>query len=142
MPAFPLEFISHAKAGPGVGAPWALKSGAHVTTGAVPAEFGGGGGGFSPEDLFAQALANCFIGTFKVYAQASKVAFEEVEVVAHLEVDQGESRQPVMARCRLDITISGAERPDRVETLVAKAVKSGFVLNSVKTELSHTLAFR
>jgi organic hydroperoxide reductase OsmC/OhrA len=142
MPAYPIEFISQAKAGPGVASPWALKSGAHVATGAVPSEFGGGGGGFSPEDLYAQALANCFIGTFKVYAQASKVAFEEVEVVAHLEVDQGENRQPVMARCRLDITISGADRPDRVETLVQKAMKSGFVLNSVKTELTYELALR
>jgi hypothetical protein len=54
-------------------------------------------------------------------------------------VDRNENGQPCMKHLLLRIEIEGAERPDRMVTLVEKAFRSGFVLNSVKTELAYEL---
>jgi organic hydroperoxide reductase OsmC/OhrA len=135
----PLNFESSAKATSGTKTAWRVQSGSHEAECAVPPEFGGSGEGFSPEDFFAQALVNCFVGTFKVYAEASKVSFKELKVNATLTVDKNDQGQTVMSRCHLNIFINGAEQPDRVKTLVAKTLRSGFILNSVKTDLTHHL---
>jgi organic hydroperoxide reductase OsmC/OhrA len=135
----PLNFESSAKASSGTKTAWRVQSGSFEAECAVPPEFGGAGQGFSPEDFFAQALVNCFVGTFKVYAEASKVAFKELTVKAVLTVDNNTSGQTVMSRCHLNIFIDGAAQADRVKTLVAKTLRSGFILNSVKTELTHQL---
>ena len=141
MTTYPVDFEAKAQAAPGTDKSWTIESGSHAVECAVPPEFGGTGGGFSPEDLFAQALTNCFMATFKVYAQASKVGFGQIGVKSLLSVDKNSEGQPIMKLCHLDIQVTGADRPDRVETLVQKALKSGFILNSVTTEITHRLSF-
>ena len=102
---------------------------------AVPPEFGGQGGGFSPEDLFQMALCNCFLATFKVYAQNSKLTFEKIEIKSQLIVDiEGKTPQPVMKLFAAQVKIYGASNVDRAKLLAQKAISSGFILNSVKTE--------
>lgn len=141
MITLPVVFSSQAQANAGIDSPWSIQSGEQSTACAIPLEFGGSGGGFSPEDLFAQALTNCFLATFKVYAHASKVNFKNIRVRSALTVDHGPQGRPVMSKCVLQIEVSGAERPDRVETLVSKALKSGFIINSVGTVIEHQLCF-
>ncbi len=101
----------------------------------MPQEFEGPGGALSPEDLFAQALTNCFIATFKVYAEKSKVDFSHVEVKAELIADLNENKKPVMKKCILHAKIYGCKNADRIRTIADKAFSSGFILNSVKTEM-------
>lgn len=86
-----------------------------------------------------QALMNCFIATFKVYSKASKVSFSSVSVKGLLIVDHDSSSKVTMKKAILEINLFGVDRPDRIETLVAKVFKDGFILNSVKTEIQHTL---
>ncbi len=117
MPKLPIDFKSEALANGHFENTWAINSGPQKTQCGIPSEFGGMGGGFSPEDLFLQALINCFVGTFKVYAKASKVGFSNLAVKGNLSVD----------------------RPDRIETIVAKTIKDGFILNSVKSEIKYNL---
>jgi organic hydroperoxide reductase OsmC/OhrA len=64
---------------------------------AVPPEFEGPGGGFSPEDFFGLALLNCFMGTFKVIAEKSRVEFESLTASGTLTVDRDSEGKPWMS---------------------------------------------
>ena len=114
---------------------WQTQSDGIITTVAIPAEFQGPGGGLSPEDLFAQALTNCFVATFKVYAENSKLSYEEVHVHSELKVDFNENKKPVMSECILKVRITNASSKEKAELLCRKTSESGFILNSVKTKL-------
>ena len=141
MYSLPIEFRSEAEAGGEFSHPWTIVSGQSCSFSAVPAEFGGHGGGFSPEDLFLQAAINCFIGTFKVVAKMSKVSFSNVQVKGRLRVDKNSEGKTVMSAVHLDIEFQGVDRPDRVEAIVAKAIRDGFIINSIKSEISYSLSY-
>lgn len=140
MQSYPISFHAHAKSDSGIASVWNIESAGHGLTCAIPPEFDGPGGGLSPEDLFAQALTNCFVATFKVYAEKSKLAFGSLEVKSELVVAVGDAGKPVMQSCLIKVDIQGCEKPDRIRTLAQKAFESGFILNSVKTKLELVLA--
>lgn len=139
MTKLPLEFWSEAKADKSFDQPWVISSGEMRASCSIPAEFGGAGGGFSPEDLFLQAAINCFIGTFKVVTKLSKFSFSELQVKGKLIVDKNEDHQIMMKSIALEINVTGVERPDRLETIVSKVIRDGFILNSVKSDITYHL---
>jgi organic hydroperoxide reductase OsmC/OhrA len=130
---FPMQFTASAVADSKIENNWSIRAGNFESECAVPREFSGGGGAFSPEDLFALALLNCFIGTFKVYAKNSKVDFSKIEGSASATLDKGESKTPIMKSLKLKIKIYGTDQKERAEALCRKAMQSGFLLNSVLT---------
>jgi organic hydroperoxide reductase OsmC/OhrA len=136
---FPMNFTANAISNSDTTQTWKVSCNENVSHCAIPVEFGGPGGGFSPEDLYAQALTNCFVATFKVYAQASKLEFESINVKSDLTVDLNEQGKPVMKDFVLNVEITGAKNPQRIQTLAEKAFSSGFILNSVKTNLQLNL---
>ncbi len=135
----PIEFRSEAVATGEFDKVWSTTSNSSIIHNAIPAEFGGAGGGFSPEDLYLQAIMNCFVGTFKVVAKSSKVNFANVFVSGCLMVDKGADGRPCMKSISLQIKVVDADRPDRIETLVNKVFRDGFIINSVKTEITFKL---
>ena len=135
MSPYPISFFAKAKSASGMQTPWATESAGNQLQCTIPVEFDGPGGGLSPEDLFAQALTNCFLATFKVYAEKSKVLFTGVDVHTELIVDYDEEKKPVMKKAILKVEIQGANSEDRAKNLAQRAFKSGFILNSVKTEV-------
>lgn len=139
MISYPLYFQAEASAPQGTERPWDFRCESGQGLACVPREFEGGGGGLSPEDLFARALTNCFLATLQVYSRASRVSFGRVSARSTLTVDRDENGQPVMKELLLRIELEGVERPDRMLTLVEKSLRSGFVLNSVKTRINHEL---
>lgn len=141
MHNLPLEFKALATANSNFNQTWTINSGANQAVCAIPPEFGGDGGGFSPEDLFLQAAINCFVGTFKVIAKLSKISFELVQVNGTLIVDKNEGGKVVMKKIHFEISLSGVDRPERIETVVSKTIKDGFILNSIKSEVTHSLEF-
>ncbi len=131
----PLQFDCKTSASGDFSKNWNSQAPTESVNVAIPPEFGGHGGGFSPEDLFQMALCNCFLATFKVYAQNSKLTFEKIEIESHLIVDKdGKTLQPVMKSFSAKVKIYGANNVDRAKLLAEKAISSGFILNSVKTE--------
>lgn len=132
---YPITFQAHSHAEPGLNSIWSVKSAEHQFDCAIPVEFEGAGGGLSPEDLFAQALTNCFVATFKVYAHHSRLNFKEVRVNSDLIVDLDDNKKPVMKKLVLRAVIVGSENPQKAQTLAERAMKQGFILNSVKTEI-------
>lgn len=99
----------------------------------IPPEFHGPGGGFSPEDLYAMALLNCFIATFKVIAEKSKLEFKNIYGDADLVVDRDEAGRPWMASIQLIIKLESAEDQDRALKLLEKTSQQCMILNSTKT---------
>jgi len=134
MPKYPLSFESNVVSLSGIQSKWACGAGESQTTLAIPPEFSGPGGAFSPEDLFNLALTNCFVGTFKVYAEMSRLNYEKVEARSELIMDLDELKRPIMKKLIVRATITAPTDPEKARFLANKAAKSGFILNSVKTE--------
>jgi organic hydroperoxide reductase OsmC/OhrA len=132
---YPIFFYAKAESKSGINTTWNIESQSRTNVCAIPPEFEGPGGGFSPEDLFAQALTNCFIATFKVYAEKSKINFKNLEVKTELIANLSENKKPIMKNCKLIVKIFGCENLERTKTIAEKAFNSGFIINSVKTEM-------
>lgn len=136
MIQYPMHFSTKAQTQAGMNTVWNVDSSDFNLSCAIPPEFEGPGGALSPEDLYAQALTNCFIATFKVYAEKSKLNFESLSAQGQLVVDLDENRKPCMKKFNLKAQIKSPDSKEKAEMLLQKAFKSGFILNSVKTELS------
>lgn len=139
MIQYPVGFDTHVDTACGMATRWEIRSAESQAACAIPPEFEGPGGAFSPEDFFAQALTNCFIATFQVLAEKSRVTFDRLSVNGHLIVDRDETRRPMMKEFHLRIKLGSPSDPVRATTLVKKAMEGGFILNSVKTKVNYDL---
>lgn len=138
MLKYPMQFKVEAHTSSGIQKNWTTKS-ESVSTElqcSIPPEFEGPGGGYSPEDLYAFALANCFIATFKVFAEKSRLEYDDLKAQLTLEVDRDEKGFPWMARAHLKATIKNPNFAEKAQSLLEKTSKSCMILNSVKTEKS------
>ncbi len=140
MGMYPKSFETEASVAQGTQSVWKSRSADHEVTVAIPPEFAGPGGALSPEDLYAQALMNCFVGTFKVLAENSKLSFESVDVRGTLLVDLDEKRRPCMHGFHFKINLAHPSDEARAQRLIDKALHSGFILNSVKTAITHEVS--
>lgn len=101
---------------------------------AIPPEFMGPGGGYSPEDLFALALLNCLIATFKVYCEKSKVNFQEIKGRVELTVDRLAGTSGLaMTHADVFFDITGASDVERARKILESSIKDCAVSNSIKT---------
>ena len=141
MYRYPIFFEGSVLAKAGSQSAWTSASSGREVVCAIPEAFHGPGNGLSPEDLFAQALMNCFTATFLVMAEKSSLRFEKLVVDGKLTVDRDEAGRPTMKQFHFTVSLHGCDGKARATTLVEKAMQSGFVLNSVRTALSHELVF-
>jgi organic hydroperoxide reductase OsmC/OhrA len=135
MIKFPMKFEVQAAAGPGSSSTWSAQT-EHLPpiSSAIPPEFMGPGGGYSPEDLFALSLLNCLIATFKVYCEKSNLLFQEIKGRVNLTVDKIPGQTGfAMTQADIFFDISGASDPEKGKTLLEKAIKDCAVSNSIKT---------
>ncbi len=139
MISYPIEFQTKAAAHSGINSNWNIQSQNFELSCAVPVEFEGPGQALSPEDLFAQALTNCFVATFKVYAEKSRLEYDQVTCQGLLVVDLDENKKPCMKTFKLMTSIQNPSSLEKAKLLAEKAFKNGFILNSVKTQLTFEL---
>ncbi len=99
---------------------------------AIPPEFSGPGGGYSPEDLFGMACLNCIIATFKVYAEHMNITFADLTGKAEVTVDKHSSNN-VLAMTHIDLTftLKGSSNPEKAKKVLEQAVKECAVCNSI-----------
>lgn len=142
MITYPIEFQTKASALAGINANWNLHSQGIDLNCAIPPEFEGPGKALSPEDLYAQALTNCFVATFKVYAEKSHLNYDHLNCSGLLVVDLDENKKPCMKSFKLFAEIQNPSSGEKAKLLAEKAFKSGFILNSVKTNLSFELSIK
>jgi organic hydroperoxide reductase OsmC/OhrA len=138
MIQYPMHFTTFAQASQGSATTWNTWAQAHPepVIMAIPPEFQGPGTGLSPEDLYAMALQNCFVATFKVFAEKSKFNFEKISVQAVLDVDRNAEGKPFMARIKLRVSLSGVAQEATAQRLLEKVSQNCMILNSVLSEKS------
>lgn len=105
---------------------------------AIPPGFNGPGGGYSPEDFFALAMANCFAATFRVISEKSGVTYEALSIACNLEVDLNEAKKPWMARAHLDVKLHKPSNVERGQRLLEKVSGQCLIHQSVKTETTYS----
>jgi len=132
---FPIKFNVAASSEKGISKCWESQGESMpFITCCIPTEFGGAGEGYSPEDLFALAILNCIIATFKVYAEKSNLEFENLDSSAELTMDKHTSDDYLfMSHIDIKITITGASDKDKMKTILDRAIKDCAISNSVKT---------
>lgn len=139
MIRYPLHFSVAAKSTPGTNQTWeTLVSKQNSLRAAIPPEFDGPGGGFSPEDFYALAILNCFNATFKVIAEKSKFDFKELVLSGVLTVDRDAHGIPWMSHFALKAILSGCSDLERARHLLEKTSQSCLVLNSIRTQKTFT----
>ena len=103
---------------------------------AAPADFGGPGDAWSPEQLLLAAVESCFVMTFRAIAQASRIDFTSLVVDGHGIVDRangGMRFTEIVLRPRLALP-AGAD-PARVRRALEKAEKTCLVSASLSTPI-------
>lgn len=141
MISYPTSFYGTGEATSGIDKEWNVKSSEFSTKCSVPREFEGSGTAFSPEDFFLLSLQNCFIATFKVFAHYSKLNFDSLKVKAELIVDKDEKQKPVMKKLLMKIEFTNVSDQKKADILVKKTLENGFILQSVKTEITAELEY-
>jgi organic hydroperoxide reductase OsmC/OhrA len=134
MIKFPMKFEVQAAARSGIQSTWSANSGSlPPITMAIPLDFKGPGGGYSPEDLFALAILNCLIAVFKVYCDKEKVTFDEIKTKAELTISKL-SAENMIAATHIDLylDVTGASDGERARKVMDNAVKDCIISNSVK----------
>lgn len=102
---------------------------------APPTEFGGPGDQWSPESLFAAAIASCFILTFRAMARASHLPWTNLEcsVDATLERAEGVTYfTHVVTRAKL--TVPDGTSTVLCERVLNKAEEGCLVANSLRSK--------
>jgi|GEM_PF-343269 len=135
MIKFPIKTEVKASATEGVRKSWTVQSDSlPEIVSAIPPEFLGPGGGYSPGDLFTLSLLNCIIGTFKVYCEKFKISFRELNSRAILTIDQQQADNIIlMKHIEVFIDVSGASDRDKVRKQLENAIKDCAVANSIKS---------
>jgi organic hydroperoxide reductase OsmC/OhrA len=142
MIQYPLHFQIESAAKEGIQSLWTSTASGQSATCAIPPEFEGPGGGFSPEDFFGLAAVNCFVATFKVIAEKSRLSFESIRVSADLKVDRNEKGQPWMAELAFKVQVKpGSADRERLERALQKASGACLVLHSLKTAVNFDIQF-
>jgi organic hydroperoxide reductase OsmC/OhrA len=136
MIQYPMKFSVKSSGPSGIQSSWSTQAQAfdHSLPVAIPPEFQGPGSGLSPEDLYAMALQNCFIATFKVFAEKSKLNYQSIQAESTLEVDRDDKGRPWMARIHVHVTLSGVAQEENARRILEKTSQSCMILNSVNTQ--------
>jgi len=138
MIKYPLSFTVRADSEAGTQNSWMASpaAGQQSVRVAIPPEFDGPGDGLSPEDLYAMALQNCFVATFKVFAEKSRLAFSSISVVATLSVDRDERGRAWMNKIHFEVDLQGVGQIENAMRLLDRTSQNCMILNSVKSEKS------
>ena len=101
---------------------------------APPAQFGGPGDEWSPEDLFMASIASCFILSFKAIARASKFSWLSIECDSEglLEKVEGLTQFSKIVT-RANLVIPATQSIEKAERLLHKAEQSCLVVNSLSS---------
>ena len=140
MIQYPMSFFAESKSPSGISTTWSTETSNGQMTAAIPPEFEGPGQGYSPEDFYVLALTNCFIATFKVFAEKSKLNYQDIIAKGHLTLDRDEKGIPWMKTFLLKVHLTGCPEEEKALRILNKVSQSCMVLNSVKTEKTFELS--
>lgn len=98
----------------------------------APVEFGGPGDQWSPEDLLAAAVADCFILTFRAVAAASTFTWDSISARAEGQLDRVD-RTTLFTSFDVHVTLGVPVGTDleRAQRLLEKAEANCLITNSM-----------
>ena len=116
----------------------ATASGAtHSVPFAVPKEFGGPGGEWTPEHLFASGVNTCILATFLSIAQMSKLAITSYESKATCVMEKGpDGLRIASVTVEPRIVVPLEKDRERAQRMIEKAEKMCPISNSVKAAVT------
>ena len=105
---------------------------------APPPEFGGPGGGWTPEGLYVGSVASCFMMTFLSFALHSKLGIVSATVSAEgkLEKDGDGGYRFTEVILRPVVVVERFAETERAKRLLKKAEQSCFIGASVKSRIT------
>jgi organic hydroperoxide reductase OsmC/OhrA len=102
---------------------------------AGPAQFGGPGDLWSPEDMLVGAVANCLILSFRAIARAAKLEWLALECEAKGELHKVEKlTQFIGFRVSAKLTIPAGTDRQKAGVILEKAEKYCLITNSLKAK--------
>ena len=102
---------------------------------AGPAQFGGPGDVWSPEDMLVGSVANCLVLSFRAIARAAKLEWLTLECDAEGKLDKIEKlTQFVGFEIKAKLTIADEADRKKAGVLLEKAEKYCLITNSLKAE--------
>jgi len=100
---------------------------------AGPAQFGGPGNLWSPEDMLVASVANCLILSFRAIARVAKLEWSTLECEVEGELDKVEKlTQFVGFKVTARLTIPNAADRDKAGVILEKGEKYCLISNSLK----------
>jgi len=144
MISYPVEFEASSESEFGIKSKWKVTASGIDIQCSIPKEFEGDGDALSPEDFFMMSLQNCFVATFKVFAEYSKLKFHRLLVDAKLKVDKDSENKPWMEEVKLKIQLLGVKQEDykKAQLLIQKTLDNGFILRSVKSKIQSEIMIK
>src|SRR5438128_2705095 len=131
MLKFPLKFPAEGKAPSGIQTPWEMKSSTFPPIScAIPPEFAGPGGGYSPEELLGIAAISCLIATFKVFAEKTSLTFADISGNAVVIVDRPQGKSVGITQMEITLKVTGASNREKALQLLEEAKKNCLVTNA------------
>jgi len=136
MMKFPMNFEVEAVATGGMSTTWTTKEGSYPPiTCAIPPEFMGPGGGYSPETLLTSAIISCLIAMFKFNCEKAKVTFQGLKGKATLSMNLGADKSLQVTSIEISIDVTGASDPTKGKTLLDDAIQKCPISNSLKSSI-------
>lgn len=103
---------------------------------APPAQFGGPGNQWSPEDLLVGSLADCFILTFRAIAKASKLEWIDIECSAQGKLERVDRvTQFTSFNIQARLTVGADTDPESARKLLEKAESNCLITNSLRASV-------
>lgn len=101
-----------------------------------PAQFGGPGDHWSPEDLLVAAVADCFCLSFRAIAAASKFAFADLQCEVEGTLDRVD-RAMLFTEFKVvaKLTLAAGGDAERAKKLLEKAEQTCLITNSLKSQV-------
>lgn len=138
MLKFPMQFQVEGSSRAGVQTSWEIAS-HHLPpiSCAIPPEFRGPGGAYSPEDLLGLAAISCLIATFKVFASLSSLNFEEIRAAATIVVDRPQGKPAAITELNITLNVLGASNKEMALKLLEESKKNCLVTSALNCEKSY-----
>lgn len=99
----------------------------------APAQFGGPGDQWSPEDLLVGSVADCFVLTFRAIARAFKLEWIDLESTTEGKLERIDRvTQFTSFSIQARLTIGADTDPEKARKLLEKAESSCLITNSLR----------
>ncbi|HEY2811738.1 MAG TPA: OsmC family protein [Rhabdochlamydiaceae bacterium] len=136
-----MHFEAEGESPSGIQTPWSLKTkDLDPIVCAIPPEFRGPGGAYSPEDLLGLAALSCLMATFKVYSAMASLTYEKIMGSVTVTVDRPKGMPVKITQIQISLRVKDPSQREKAQQLLEETKKSCLVTNSLAIEKVYDFA--